>query len=254
MQIQIEKIAIQDIPALHIVQTNLMKEKLPTVIYYHGYNGEKESSLTIAYKLAEKGLRVILPDGFLHGEREGNITLAEKELQFAEIIIRTMQELEIVKAFLDEKQWVKDGRIGVGGTSMGGMITYSALKKYDWIKTAVVLMGSAYVSKRIERLVNNLADEGAKKHAESKLSALKDTLVDIDLTYDLNQLNERPLFIWHGEIDAVIPVEESRAFYEEAKRLYKNEDYIQYFEEKDRIHNISKLSIEKTAAWFHNHL
>lgn len=254
MQVQITKINISDIPTLHIVQTERQQEPLPTVLYYHGYNGEKESSLTIAYKIAEKGMRVILPDGYLHGEREGNISLAEKQLQFGEIIARTMREMELVKTYIEEQNWVLDGRIGVGGTSMGGMITYAALRSYEWIKAAVVLMGSAYVTKRIERLVNNLTNEHEKKLAAEKFAAFKAELASIDLTNDLSALNERPLLIWHGAQDAVIPVEESRSFYEAAKPLYRNAANIEYIEEADRIHNISKLSISKTAAWFAQHL
>src|SRR5690606_23869380 len=67
----IEHLKANDVPLLHVAKETVRNQPLPTVIYYHGFNGEKESSLTLAYKIAEKGLRVILPDAPLHGERNG---------------------------------------------------------------------------------------------------------------------------------------------------------------------------------------
>src|SRR5699024_11278217 len=52
--IQLIKDTIEDIPVLHVVQEGMHQQALPTVIYYHGYNGEKISSLTLAYMMAEK--------------------------------------------------------------------------------------------------------------------------------------------------------------------------------------------------------
>lgn len=252
--IQIEKINIHDIPVLHIAKSSLFETRIPTVVYYHGYNGEKESSLTIAYKIAEKGMRVILPDGHLHGEREGNISLEEKEYYFWEIILQTIDELAEIKTYLEMKQLVLPGYFGVGGTSMGGMITYGALRKYDWIKSAVVLMGSPYVARRVERSIDKYNKNAKEKVSDEERQDTVSRVENIDLTQNIDKLNERPLFIWHGEKDEILSVEDSRKFFNEIKGHYSNEKHIQFLEEKDRTHNISKLSMNKTADWFGEHL
>src|SRR5690625_1807259 len=99
MMIEIERLSINHIPTLNLVQQSLRDNELPTVIYYHGFNGEKESSLTIAYKMAEKGLRVILPDAPLHGERALSEDPVDHGITFWEIVLQTIEELDLIKQY-----------------------------------------------------------------------------------------------------------------------------------------------------------
>lgn len=237
----IERLHISEIPTLQVVSESLADNPLPTVIYYHGFNGEKESSLTIAYKMAEKGIRVILPDAPLHGERGISDDPVEHGRTFWHIVLQTLEELASIRTYLLEKSFVWDGKIGLGGTSMGGMITYAALRKYDWIQTAAILMGTPYLTERA------LATAGNDNELLAKIER-------VDITKDIDALQERPLFIWHGELDAIVSVEDSRKFYDTLTDYYETEDDVQFIEEKERIHNISKLSIKKTAEWFDNQL
>lgn len=239
--ISIERLNISDIPTLQVVSGSLAHDPLPTVIYYHGFNGEKESSLTIAYKMAEKGIRVILPDAPLHGERGTSDEPVEHGRTFWHIVLQTLEELASIRTYLLEKSFVLDEKIGLGGTSMGGMITYAALRKYNWIQTVAVLMGTPYLTERA------VATAGNDKQLLAKIER-------VDITKAIDALQERPLFIWHGELDAIVPVEDSRKFYDTLTNYYETEDDVQFIEEKERIHNISKLSIKKTAEWFDNQL
>lgn len=242
----IEHIIVNSVPILHVVKKRLHQESLPTVIYYHGFNGEKESSLTIAYKMAEKGLRVILPDAPLHGER-GNYAdePIEHGATFWEIVLQTIEELDNIRQFLIEKNYVLEDKIGLGGTSMGGMITYAALSKYDWIKSAAILMGTPYLTKRAEVTLGNASEQKDQLLHEVKA---------LDISQQLNLLNDRPIFIWHGEKDEIVPVTDSREFYQTLAETYKDKSKIEFIEEKDRIHNISKYSIKKVAEWFTDQL
>ena len=95
--INLQKEIIGEIQLLHMVKEEIANNALPTVIYYHGFNGEKESSLTPAYKMVEKGLRVILPDSQYHGDREGGIHPREKEVAFWEIVFQNIKELKQIK-------------------------------------------------------------------------------------------------------------------------------------------------------------
>lgn len=243
--ILIERIEIEDIPSLQVVQESLANKPLAAVIYYHGFNGEKESSLTIAYKMAEKGIRVILPDAPLHGERALSEDPVEHGTTFWKIVLQALEEVETIRNYLQNDAAILDDKIGVAGTSMGGMITYGALSKYDWIKTAAVLMGTPYLTKRAQATMG----EAAKSEAE-----LLEQVEKIDVTHHLASLQQRPLFIWHGEKDEIVPVTDSRQFYELIADTYDDQTQIQFIEEAERIHNISKLSIKKTAEWFHAQL
>src|SRR5699024_191227 len=96
----IERLNIKDIPTLQVVNEKLASNPLPNVIYYQGFNGEKESSLTIAYKMAEKGIRVILPDAPLHGERGISDDPVDHGLTFWNIVLQTLEELATIRTYL----------------------------------------------------------------------------------------------------------------------------------------------------------
>lgn len=252
--ITIKREVINDVPILNIAKESHFSKPLPTVIYYHGFNGEKESSLTLAYKIVQKNLRVVLPDGPLHGERNPDGNPLEKTPEFWNIITLSIEEVEAIKNYLEENNMLEKGRVGLGGTSMGGMVTYCSFRKHEWIKCAAVLMGTPFISERVDRDVNLFKEAGDLTITSEQIDQLKNMAKDLDLTKNLDTLEERPLFIWHGELDEIIPAEHSQRFYNMAKEKYKDESNIKYIEEKDRIHNISKLSMEEAAKWFAKHL
>ncbi|MDE1455814.1 esterase, partial [Bacillus paralicheniformis] len=66
--------------------------------------------------------------------------------RFWEIVTNEIKELEVLKNHFEQENLIEKGRIGAAGTSMGGIVTLGALTQYEWITTAVSLMGSpAYV-------------------------------------------------------------------------------------------------------------
>lgn len=245
---------IGEIPVLQVVLSDKVKEPLPTVVYYHGFRGEKDSSLTLAYKLAISGYRVILPDSPLHGNRRKNLTEKELNLSFWDIVLANIEELQHIKTYLEKETLLLSGRIGVGGTSMGGITTFAALKKYDWIKVGAALMGTPELCK----FANNLIDEFNKVHDEKITEEVRKEVVEKLEKYDLSsepgKLQNRPLFIWHGEDDKVVPPEHSESFYQHVKNTYKNKDLVHFILEKGRSHHISRLSIQEATNWFKKYL
>lgn len=245
---------IGNIPVLQIVQADKIKSALPTVVYYHGFRGEKDSSLTLAYKLANEGFRVVLPDSKLHGKRQEHISERELDLSFWDIVIANIEELNDIKNYLEEKQLLLSGRIGVGGTSMGGITTFAAFKTYSWIKVGTVLMGTPKISEFANILIDNFNAIHEEKITEGEREEVLHKLRKYDLDREPMKLQNRPLFIWHGEEDKVVPHEQSENFYGKVKNLYEKEDYIKMVKEKGRGHHISRLSIQEAVNWFKKHL
>ena len=64
------KRSVNQIPVLEVVLKELREERIPVVIYYHGWQTSKELVLTQGRKIAQQGIRVILPDAMNHGERK----------------------------------------------------------------------------------------------------------------------------------------------------------------------------------------
>lgn len=252
--ITLHKEEIGDIRLLHMVKADIAEKSLPTVIYFHGFNGEKESSLTPAYKMVEKGLRVILPDSKFHGERRGDVTARELDMAFWEVILQNIVELEVIKDYFVSKGLTDDKRIGVGGTSMGGITTYAALAQHSWIKAGAVLMGTPKLSTYARQLVDRFNGSHEEKLAAKDIEGSLKLIEAYDLSIHPAKLQQRPLLMWHGTKDNIVPISLSDEFYEQMKAEYEIAEHLTYIREENRMHHLSKLSMVSTAEWFSKHL
>lgn len=248
--ISIKREVISNIPCLIVAPSKKRNEVLPLVIYYHGFNSEKEASLTIAYKMALNNQRVVLPDSLYHGERQGSVTQTEKELAFWEIVIQNIEEIALIRAFFLDEKLVCENKIGVAGTSMGGITTYGALTKYDWISAAAVVMGTPNMTSYAQLLVDRVNAAHPNTISEVTIKEAMEMLKPFDLSLQPEAINNRPLLAWHGEKDDVIPLSQSTEFFND---LGSNSNYC-LVEEAKRMHHVSRLAVEETVEWFAKHL
>lgn len=248
--ISIYREVISNIPCLIAVPNDKRDEPLPLVIYYHGFNGEKEASLTIAYKLAGNNQRVVLPDSLYHGERKASITQTEKELAFWQIVMQNIEDVALIhQSFLDEKL-ISDDKVGLAGTSMGGITTYGALTKYEWIKVAAVVMGTPNMLVYAQELVDRVNAAQPNAISETTVNEALEQLRPVDLSLQPEAVNKRPLLAWHGEKDEVIHINQTSEFFD---GLGSNSNY-RFVREVERMHHVSRLAVEETVAWFAKHL
>ncbi|PAV29220.1 esterase [Virgibacillus profundi] len=245
---------IKTIPCLVVVDADRENEALPIVTYFHGFTSAKEHNLSLAYLLAEKGFRVVLPDSEYHGAREQAISSLKKQISFWDIVMQNVKELKDIKDYFDEKGLVLNERFGVAGTSMGGITTSAALTQYHWIKVAAVLMGSPKITTYAKTLVNSFKKMGDLPVTEDMIDHLYEQLENYDLSKQMEKLNGRPLLFWHGENDAVVPFDHSYTFYEDAAKTYENADKIHFIKESNRDHKVSRYAIIETVKWFEEHL
>lgn len=246
---------IAHIPTLIVVDAEKENEALPVVTYIHGITSVKEQNLSIAYLLAEKGYRVVLPDCIYHGEREEGLTTEQQSYKLWEVVLENLKEIPLLYHELNESNLIKDGRFGLAGTSMGGITTSAALTQFDWIKAAAVLMGSPQPVRFAKEQVNYLNEMNVEVPlTEHEQTQLIHALEKIDLSMQVEKLNERPLFFWHGEIDQVVPFDHSYSFYNSAISHYKNPENIRFLREVGRDHKVSIMAMHETVNWFDFHL
>lgn len=253
MPIIVQHKNIQSIPSLIVTKTTKQKEALPTLIYYHGFTSAKEVNLPLAYLLAKKGYRIILPDSQEHGEREVVNSSVEKELLFWDIVIQNINEIPYIKQYLDEQNLILNGRIGIAGTSMGGITTASALTQYSWLKAAAILMGTPKTVDYAKKLIKNYS----KTHplpAQEEQDILIKTLSVYDMSQHMEKLNNRPILFWHGEQDDVVPYAHAKDFYEQAIPLYDKKENIYFLSESEQGHKVSRYAIMETIKWFEKYL
>lgn len=245
---------INGIPSLIVIDAKNENKALPVVTYSHGFTSAKENNLPLAYLLADKGYRIVLPDSKYHGERETEISKLKKQISFWDIVMQNVEEIGLIKAYLDQKKLILDDRFGLAGTSMGGITTTAALTKYPWIRAAAVLMGSPKITTYAKTLVNSFRKMGNLPVSEDTIDELYKQIELYDLSKQTEKLNDRPLLFWHGENDAVVPFDHSFTFYEEAAKLYKDPDNIHFIKESNRDHKVSRYAILETVKWFEKHL
>lgn len=252
--IGIYKKETENIPYLIIVEHNNETVALPTVIYSHGFTSAKEHNLPLAYLLAEKGFRVILPDSKYHGERDEGISMFKKELSFWDIVMQNVKEIKIIKEELEQEGLILNQKIGLAGTSMGGITTSAAMTQYPWISTAAVLMGTPKLTEYAHLLVDHVVKGEKLPIPEQEIEKILNQLKEYDLSLNMDSLVERPLLFWHGDKDTVVPFNLSYTFYREARKQYKNKNNIKFLKETNRDHKVSRYAILETVKWFETYL
>ncbi|WP_217585949.1 alpha/beta fold hydrolase [Lentibacillus saliphilus] len=246
---------IKGIPSLVVVRADKQNEPLPVLMYYHGFTSAKEHNLPLAYILAEKGYRVILPDSLYHGARSEGMTMKQMQLSFWDIVLENVADIQLIKDWLTENELILQDLIGVAGTSMGGMTTTAALTQYPWIKAAAVMMGTPNLTAYADILLNQYISQDDKKElSEDTVNKVYTDIEKIDLSKHMETLRERPLFFWHGDQDPVVPFEHAHSFYKAAVKQYTNIDRIYFLKEKGRDHKVSRFAMLAVAKWLDKHL
>jgi dienelactone hydrolase len=111
--------------------------RLPVVIQLHGTGGRKETMLPRLMTLANRGFIAVAIDGRYHGERAGNapgletpyttaIYNAYKTGREHPFFYDTVLDVMRLIDYLQTRSDVDASRIGLGGTSKGGIETYLA--------------------------------------------------------------------------------------------------------------------------------
>ncbi|MBC1521519.1 alpha/beta fold hydrolase [Listeria aquatica] len=205
---KVVKKQIHTIPVLEVVRDELAGERLPLVIFYHGWQINKELVLTQGRKLAAKGFRVCLPDAPNHGERKQTLSPIPS-VTFWNSIQGNLFEFETLCEHY-EKESLTNGRVYVGGLSMGGITTCALLTHYPEIKAAVCLMG--------EPAIVDYRNRGIERARAFNVD-FPQSYVDLmswqekfDLSLRPELLAGRPIYFWHGTEDPKIPIDSVKRF------------------------------------------
>ena len=252
----IENKKIHDIPLLHVVKDEDRQNKLPLIIFIHGFTSAKEHNLHYAYLLADKGFRVILPETLHHGEREQGLSMQDLYPQFWKVILTTIDEINLLKEYYCLEGLVDRDRIGVVGTSMGGITTLGALTQFPWIKAAVSLMGMpAYVQFSLWQL-EQLQSQGIKlPFNDEQIAEQLAILRDYDLSLQPERLANRPLLFWHGKKDPLVPYPLAFQFFQSIKNDYSEApDKLQFITDEHAGHKVSREGLKATVNWFEKYL
>lgn len=251
MKLSIRKRLITSIPVLEVVPEELANTPLPLIVFYHGWQTNKELLLTQGRKLAAKGFRVVLPDGMHHGERKIGEKSAIPSVTFFSTIQFNIVEYQLLIDYFAERELIQDSLIGVGGYSMGGMTTAALLTTRPEIKVAASIMGTPKPT---------LYSQGIRKHAIAldmpvphELALIHSWIPQVDLSLQPEKLAKRPVLFWHGTNDPKIPYSEPFDFYQKVK----DKDYgsqVAFLTGEGEGHLVTTELMETIANYFATHL
>lgn len=239
MNTTIRRRHIGQIPLLEVVPVASRNDALPLIIYYHGWQSNKELNLTQGRKLAQVGFRVLLPDAMNHGERKQPMS-AIPSLTFWQSIQSNLFEFGAIIHHFKKLNLIQDQKIGVGGTSMGGFTSSALMTHHPEILVASCMMGSPTPIQYRERLIRH-ASTLTNRFVPEDLRDLTAWIDKYDLSTQPETLNGRPFLIWHGERDWRVPYDQTLKFVEDNKALtnitfvHEDEDHLVKTETMDMM-------------------
>lgn len=215
MRVKTVKKVLGNIPILESFPVEMENDALPLIVYYHGWQINKELVMPQGKKYAAEGFRVVMPDAAHHGDRR-QIMSDVPSLTFFQSIQTNLFEFEyVVDAY--QKTGLATDQIGVGGLSMGGMTTFALLTHHPEIKAAAILMGTPDLIG-----YKNIIKQNVKRH-NTFLPADYEALINWLPLYDLKtqpeKVGDTPLYIWHGDKDDRVPFEATKAFIDDNPQL-----------------------------------
>lgn len=237
---------------LEIVEQQHLKEKLPIVIFYHGWTDYKDYGVSMGVQLAKRGMRVIIPDQLFHGNR------AEQPLQGLEIwqiIGANVQEFPELVNYYRHQGLVDEQKIAVAGYSMGGMTVYVLVKHFPEITAAVSLMGNPNPIQFAEWSLTSIwmQDKVMPSNVEELWAQMLPQLTQLSLAAEPQKIAGRALLIWHGTEDDKVPYDLNHAFYESIK----DEEYakqVEWLETVGAKHIVPFSILEQSADFLAKHL
>ncbi|MDK2365103.1 esterase [Citrobacter braakii] len=248
--IEIETRQLAGIPVLHAVPAGKRESSLPCIIFYHGFTSSSLVYSYFAVALAQAGFRVVMPDAPDHGARF-NGDAQERMFRFWHILQQNMQEFTTLRAALVAENWLSDERLAVAGASMGGMTALGIMARHPEVKCVASLMGSGYFTRLAQTLFPPLRVQTPEQQAE--FDAIIAPLAEWDVTHQLQRLADRPLLLWHGQEDDVVPAVETFRLQQALIQAGLDNNLTCLWEAGVR-HRITPEALAATVTFFRQHL
>jgi len=236
--------------ALHAFPAGKGQQPLPCVVFYHGFTSSKLVYSYFAVALAQAGFRVIMPDAPDHGTRfSGN---AERRLrQFWQILQGNLEEFAALRDALHQSNLIEENRLAVGGASMGGMTALGIMTRHPEVRCVASLMGSGYFTSLARTLFPPLEVTNAAQ--QETFDVILAPLAKWEVTDQLERVADRPLLLWHGEADDVVPAAESFRL-RQALADEQRDARLTTLWEAGVAHRITPQALEATVGFFSRHL
>jgi hypothetical protein len=236
IELEMRKLAGREI--LHAYPQGKAGSALPCIVFYHGFTSSRLVYSYFAVAIAQAGFRVIMPDAPDHGLRFSGDAAARLQ-RFWPILLDSCREFTVLQDAIIAQGWLEEGRLAVAGASMGAMTALGIMTHHPEVKCVASLMGSGFFSS-LSRSLFPSPDFPAE-------------LAEWDVTHQLEKLATRPLLLWHGEDDDIVPAAETFRLQQALHQQGLDEQLTCEWQAGVR-HRITPEALETTVAFFQRHL
>ena len=241
--IELDVRMLADIEILHAFPAGKGDQPLPCIVFYHGFTSSKLVYSYFAVALAEAGFRVVMPDASEHGARYRGDEQGRMN-HFWQILQENFHEFSALREAILQQGWVDGQRLAVAGASMGGMTALGLMTQHPDIACVASLMGSGYFTQLSRTLF---------PPQEADFAAQQDALARWDVTQQLATLADRPLLLWHGDADDVVPPIETQRL-QQALVDAGLDQYLTCQWQAGVRHRITPEALSCTVDFFRRHL
>ena len=247
--IEIETRQLAGIPVLHAVPAGKRECSLPCIIFITGLHLQVWFTVILPLRWLRPGFRVVMPDAPEHGARfKGN---ARSECSASGIYCsKTCRSL---RRYV-RRWWQKIGFQMSGLPSVGhrwGMTALGIMARHPEVKCVASLMGSGYFTRLAQTLFPPLQVQTPEQQAE--FDAVIAPLAEWDVTHQLPRLADRPLLLWHGQDDDVVPAVETFRLQQALIQAGLDNNLTCLWEAGVR-HRITPEALAATVTFFRQHL
>ena len=223
-------------------------EGVPCVVALHGLLGDKDEGIwpIISSRLYDEGYAC-----FRFNFRSCGSGDEKSEGRFEDITLsKRIRDFEKALDFLEKGAVVDMDRIGVVGSSVGGM---TAIAAKDARVGAIVTMGSPYKIPRYDepRIPEKRGEYYVLPSGKNFKSDFYDDMASYDLLEDIKE--SPPILIIQGGSDETVPVEHAQVLYENApepKKLKIIDEADHLFRDRESLDE----AIESFIDWFDHYL
>lgn len=214
-------------------------EPTHAVVFAHGFGSDKAGSYVQRAELAaEEGFRAVRFD--FRGNNESSREFAEADLS---------SRIADLRRVIDA---VEDLKVGVYGSSFGGLVAIHAAVRDDRIDGLALRAPVTYMAV-LDDIRSTIEDEGSYEQLPGKRVDER-FLEDLDAysTEDIIADIDVPTLVMQGEDDESVPMASSRRFYE---ALTCEKDYVVFEGEGHRFSDAADDRAVRTGlSWFRDEL
>lgn len=182
-------------------------EKMPAVIYSHGFAGSHEYGEQYARELAKKGYVVYCFD-FCGGSPQSQSDGSSLDMS----IFTEQQDLEAVLKMVQDLEFVDESSIYLLGTSQGGVVSaLTAAANPDAIKGLILLYPAFVLVDNANELFDDVDDiPDTYYHLWMRVERTYfENLIDYDVYSEISSYGKNVLIL-HGDADSIVPLSYSQ--------------------------------------------